>query len=92
MDGSPGGMRYRAPYGANINAYLQLVQGIKRKEKFDAIVENYGKDLGLDEVKVNSIKLAASADGTQDRLIDFVAKLENGGFLRYDLLAKLTCK
>ena len=54
-------------------------------------MENYGKDLGLDEVKVNSIKLAASADGTQDRLIDFLAKLENGGFLRYDLLAKLTC-
>ena len=69
-----------------------MVQGIKGKDKFDAIVENYGKDLGLDEIKVNSIKLAASSEATQDRLIDFLAKLENGGFLRYDLRSNLTSR
>ena len=62
-----------------------MLQDIEGREKFEETVDTLGTHLHLPEQQIKTIKQAADASGLQDRLLEFKAKLKNGGNIRYEL-------
>jgi len=57
-------------------------KGIDSEEKFNEIVTNVGEMLGFPEESVTEIRLTAFSDSYDGRLLDFDAKLKDGGSIR----------